>query len=262
MEIRKIAGVAICHKGKIREKNEDNLLFINKNLPMEHEGSKDILFQEEIDSEKGALFGVFDGMGGYFNGEEASFIASELVKKTFEQVKLSEEVALEILKESCYDANEKICALMEEKNLKMGTTVSLLLFLKEKLYLCNIGDSPIYRLRKGELIPIFKEHTQKIYFKNFGDIDELENRKFPLTQCIGIPPTEFKISPFLDQLDYQQGDMYLICSDGLSDMVKKKEMITYLEKTIPSEEKIMQLLDAALRNGGRDNITIILLEIL
>lgn len=262
MEIRKIAGVAICHKGKVREKNEDNLLFLNRNLPMEHEGTKDILFREETDTEKGALYGVFDGMGGYFNGEEASFIVSEIAKESIAKIKFDENIKPETLKEICYIANERICTMMEEKCIKMGATASMLLFLKEALYLCNIGDSPIYRYRRGKFTPIFKEHTQKVYFKNFVNPEDLENRKFPLTQCIGIPPTEFKISPYFIKLDFQQGDMYLICSDGLSDMVKENELTMYLEESNLLEEKILRLLKAALTNGGKDNITIILLEVL
>lgn len=258
---KQIKGVALCHKGYVREKNEDNLLFLNHNLQMNHEGSTEILFQENIIFHEEALFGVFDGMGGYYNGEEASWITSEIARKTYEKLAKGDDFVPDMLKKICFDANDIICNIMEEKHIKMGSTASMLHFSKEKLFLCNIGDSPIYRFRDTELVPIYKEHTQRAYFEKVVNMDDDEIRKFPLTQCIGISQKEFKISPYLKEIDCQDGDIYLICSDGLSDMVKKKEIANELVKKSSLSDKAKNLMDLALANGGEDNITMILLEL-
>lgn len=261
MKNRVIKGVAICHKGYVREKNEDNLLFLTRNLEMKHEGSTGILFQKELSLREEALFGVFDGMGGYSNGEEASWLTSEIAKETYKKILGGERFVPDMLKDICLKANEKTCEIMEKRYIKMGSTASMLHFSEGRMYLCNIGDSPIFQYRQKELVPIFKEHSQRVYFEKIGNMDEDECRKFPLTQCIGIPPREFKISPYLKEIDWLPGDIYLICSDGLSDMVRKSEISKELEKELPLEEKAVNLLKAALAHGGKDNITMILLEI-
>lgn len=84
--------------------------------------------------------------------------------------------------------------------------------------------------------------------------------KPPLSQNLGIPPNELVIDPYLARGPYNDGDIYLICSDGLTDMVSVDEITEVLVST-PIEEAITQLLEKALANGGKDNTTIILCKI-
>lgn len=258
-----IKGIAYCNKGYVREKNEDNLIFLNEILPVKHDGDKVALYQKELNlEERGAIFGVFDGMGGYSNGEEASALTAGFAREFYEKVLSEENFQPEMLKEICFQANDKICNIMEERHIKMGSTASMLYFDQEKLYLCNIGDSPIYQFHENTLTPVYKEHTQRAYFRNVDESPEYEMEKFPLTQCLGIPRSEFRISPYLKELEYERGDIYVICSDGLSDMLRKVEIEELLSVNDSLENIGQSLLDQALERGGKDNITIILVQIM
>ena len=132
----------------------------------------------------------------------------------------------------------------------MGTTAAMLVFAEKEVVLCNIGDSKIFRLCDGTLEQISKDH---VAVSAFGV-------KPPLSQNLGIPPNELVIDPYLARGPYNDGDIYLICSDGLTDMVSVDE-ITEVLVSKPIEEAITLLLDKALANGGKDNTTIILCKI-
>ena len=131
----------------------------------------------------------------------------------------------------------------------MGTTAAILKFAKDRIYLCNIGDSKIFRFSKGTL--------QQLSFDHVCPSESQE--KPPLSQNLGIPESETVISPYIATADYQVGDLYLICSDGLTDMVTLSE----IEDLFISEKEhaAEPLLRLALENGGRDNITLILLHV-
>ena len=132
----------------------------------------------------------------------------------------------------------------------MGTTAAMLVFADKEIALCNIGDSKIFRLYDGSLEQISKDH---VGVSAFGV-------KPPLSQNLGIPPSELVIAPYFARGAYNDGDVYLICSDGLTDMVSVEE-ITEVLVSKPIEEAITLLLDKALANGGKDNTTIILCKI-
>ena len=132
----------------------------------------------------------------------------------------------------------------------MGTTAAMLLFSKKDITLCNIGDSKVFSFSEGELEQISKDH---VVISAFGT-------KPPLSQSLGIPPNELLIEPYLAQGRYKNGDIYLICSDGLTDMVMLDEIRGILVN-YSIQEASSALVSKALENGGRDNITIILLGV-
>ena len=126
----------------------------------------------------------------------------------------------------------------------------MLLFSKDEITLCNIGDSRVFRFADGELEQISKDH---VVISAFGT-------KPPLSQNLGIPPDQLLIEPYLSQGRYKNGDKYLICSDGLTDMLTIEE-IKELLTSQQIEESATNLINKALENGGKDNVTVILLEI-
>lgn len=235
----------ISHIGNVRKINQDNFIcngeYMETNAePLNHEVYKTANAKPPI------LFGVFDGMGGEECGEVASYIAA---KKAAETKLTSKSVSL--LTEYCQNANTAICEYAKENLVSsMGTTAAMLLFSRDEITLCNIGDSKVFRLSDGVITQISIDH---VVVSVFG-------KKAPLSQNLGIPPTELIIEPYLSQGGYKQGDKYLICSDGLTDMLSTEE-IRELWTNNPQKEAAKKLVDQALKNGGKDNITIILLEI-
>lgn len=235
----------ISHKGNLRTINQDN--FICNGYYMKTDDSEiEYPLGGVVSSKRNALFGIFDGLGGEERGEIASYIAA----KTASTLKIGKDIISALL-QFCQKANDDICDdATESEASAMGTTAAILAFTGSCVTLCNIGDSKIFRFCDGVLEQISKDH---VAVSAFGV-------KPPLSQNLGIPPNELIIEPYLAQGSYNDGDIYLICSDGLTDMVTNEEIAEVLEsKTI--DEAITELLDKALCKGGRDNITIVLCKI-
>lgn len=241
----KIHYSCLSHIGNVRSVNQDN--FICDGLYMENDGTPiefplcGIKTSKEV-----SVFGIFDGMGGEECGEIASYIAS----KTASDIEIGKD-ATEALSKFCQKANLAICDYATLHDISsMGTTAAMLVFTEKEVALCNIGDSKIFRLCDGKLEQISMDHVAVAAF----------GVKPPLSQNLGIPPNELVIDPYLARGPYNDGDIYLICSDGLTDMVSVEE-ITEVLNSNPIEAAITTLLDKALAGGGKDNTTIILCKI-
>ena len=241
----KIHYSCLSHIGNVRSVNQDNFIcdgryMENDETPIEFPicGTKT--------SKEVSLFGIFDGMGGEECGEIASYIAS----KAASDIEIGKD-ATEALSKFCKKANLAICdyATLHEVS-SMGTTAAMLVFTEKEVALCNIGDSKIFRLCDGKLEQISMDHVAVAAF----------GVKPPLSQNLGIPPNELVIDPYLARGPYNDGDTYLICSDGLTDMVSVED-ITEVLNSNPIESAISTLLDKALAGGGKDNTTIILCKI-
>lgn len=241
----KIHYSCFSHIGNVRSINQDNFI-CDGHYMKNAETAIEFPLCGTKTSKEPSVFGVFDGMGGEECGEIASYIAS----KTASTIGIGKDATAD-LSQFCRKANNDICdyAALHEVS-SMGTTAAMLAFTEKEVVLCNIGDSRIFRLCNGTLEQISMDH---VTFAAFGV-------KPPLSQNLGIPPNELAIDPYLARGPYNDGDIYLICSDGLTDMVSVDEMTEVLVSK-PIEEAITLLLDKALANGGKDNTTIILCRI-
>ena len=233
------------HIGKSRKTNQDNFFCDADYMNSENSGAEGIHEGHSISSEQ-PVFGVFDGMGGEECGEMAAYIAA----KELSAFKFDKDVTQGCI-DYCKSANEKICTYTKENNLvSMGTTAAILKFAKDKICLCNVGDSKIFQFSGETFQQISYDH---IGISTFG-------KKPPLSQNLGIPERELIISPYIATGEYHSGDIYLICSDGLTDMLTVLDI-----QKILSEEKGLfaaeQLLNQALDNGGKDNITFVLIYV-
>lgn len=233
------------HIGKCRKVNQDNLYCNGNYLNYDNRGTDGIL-EGVLSPSSQAVFAVFDGMGGEECGEMAAYLAAkELSDFRFEK-DAKQDFAI-----FCKCANTKICNYTDEHKLtSMGTTAAILKFAKHQIGLCNVGDSKIFQFSEGKLQQISYDH---VGISAFG-------RKPPLSQNLGIPESELILSPYVATGEYHNGDIYLICSDGLTDMLP----VPSIEKILCDEKGSVaaeQLLKQALDNGGKDNITFILIRI-
>lgn len=235
----------VSHIGKIRSINQDNLICDGRYMDIE-EAQKGLSITGSVNTKNTSLFGVFDGMGGEEYGEVASYLAA----KNAAEIQPQKDGVM-MLSEYCEKANSDICNFAENNSVSaMGTTAAMLLFTDNEITLCNIGDSKVFRVSSGDMKQISEDHVAiSIY-----------GRKPPLTQHLGIPPYFLLIDPYFSKYGYEDGDRYLICSDGLTDMVSDEEIVKCInENKIDSATQI--LLEKSLENGGRDNVTVVLLEI-
>ena len=255
----RISASVVSHPGNCREKNEDNFCFNGKTLktnatswPMSFRGL----------SGKPVLFGIFDGMGGIKAGEKASSIAAETARLAIKNIGPDIDYT-DCLMDICKQANALACSeMINTIKQRIGTTASMLLFAEDRYFLCNIGDSPIYLFREGKLLPIFYEHTEKQnYLRLHGVNAILPKKKFKLTQNIGIFPEEMEIEPYVTSGTINSSDRFLITSDGLTDMVPEEAIVALLSRRMSPTKTVKSLLQQALDNGGKDNTTIICIDI-
>jgi protein phosphatase len=250
---RTIEAACGCHIGKVRKNNEDNFYFDGKCLELENEGLKHPAILESP-LKTGLCLAVFDGMGGENFGEHAAFAAARQLQqcqRNLADFLVSEKKYLQRLTQQLNDA--VVSAQQELSTERMGTTMVSLYFSGRYVYVCNVGDSRAYRLRDGEFLQLSADHVRLLPGQ--------EHRKAPLSQYLGIDPEEFLVEPYIARGDVQPGDIYLLCSDGLTDMLTNFEISDILLLNENSENQVQMLIDAALRQGGRDNITAIVCRI-
>lgn len=221
--------------GKLRKENEDAAWF----------------------DEARAVFAVADGMGGHLAGEVASRMAIEAVQRMARE---NERPGIAALREAVACAHETILAHAQDhiECAGMGTTLSVLWLGENYAYIAHVGDSRIYRLREGSLTQITQDHSLVEELVRAGLITREQARTHPrrniITRALG---THGENEPDLLVTDVQDGDVFLLCTDGLTGMVPDDE----IERTLRDcgmEAAADRLLALALDAGGRDNVTLIL----
>lgn len=231
--------------GKCRAINQDNFICNGKYMRQD-ESTVCYKLSGSFSNEEPGILGVFDGIGGEAHGEIASLIAAAAASQM-----TPGENPVQQVRDLCFIANDRICDFARENQTgSMGTTGAMLVFSQKEIALCNIGDSKIFRFDNNKLKQISVDHYG---FAAYG-------RKAPLSQYLGIPATELIIEPYMARGIYSDGDIFLICSDGLTDMVSVPEIEEILS-IMDIEEAREELVLTALENGGKDNITVILCKI-
>lgn len=211
-----------------------------------------------------------DGMGGYNAGEIASgmataFIKSELSRWLIEAGDGAKAREVRRAMEICVDnANRSIfnSANSNAHYAGMGTTLVVGVFREDKLVLGHIGDSRCYRLRDGVLLQITKDHSLLQEQMDAGLITAEQaatsSIKNLVTRALGVDES---VLLEVNEHPVQANDLYLMCSDGLSDMIDDIAINRVVSTDMPLEQKARQLIDLANANGGRDNISVLLVEL-
>lgn len=211
-----------------------------------------------------------DGMGGYNAGEIASgmattFIKSELGRWLSQAGRHANAREVRRAMEICVDnANRSIfnAANSNPQYSGMGTTLVIGVFQDTRLMLGHIGDSRCYRLRGSEFMQITKDHSLLQEQMDAGLITPEQaatsTNKNLVTRALGV---EDAVLLEVNEHRVEPGDIYLMCSDGLSDMVDDEGIAKILENPAPLEQKSTQLIEVANANGGRDNISVLLAQV-
>ena len=201
---------------------------------------------------------VADGMGGHQAGEVASALAVE----TFAQRMRSTAVKpQDRLRRAVYAANLAIYdkAQADPGMSGMGTTLTGLLFENGEAHIAHVGDSRCYLMRNKALVQVTSDHTlvEELLLK--GAITPREAQNHPkrnvITRALG---TELTVKTDILRLRMQPGDMFLLCSDGLSGYVSDRAIQDVLNSRMRREDKVAALVEKAIEGGGRDNITVLL----
>ena len=211
-----------------------------------------------------------DGMGGYNAGEVASSMAVSLLATRIVDIRddaeaqdfdpAGQRIAHRQLRERIEEANAEIYfASQNEPQLAgMGTTLVVAWFYDNHLTVAHLGDSRLYRLRGGRLERLTRDHSLLQEQLDSGMISaeqaRVSRRRNLVTRALGV---ELRVSPELRDFEVQAGDLYLLCSDGLSDMVEDTAIRRTLLVSRTAAEAADSLVEQALDNGGHDNVTVL-----
>ncbi len=226
--------------------------------------------------EQRKLVVLADGMGGYQAGEVASQLAVDVVREESADLTLSDTdlgrvdpesgiaVAMRQLRSAIEKANNRICSVArgkEELN-GMGTTIVAARFYDGRVGIAHVGDSRCYRLRDAKLVQLTRDHSYVQDQLEKGFITEEAARSSPqknlITRALGIDAiAEADVQEFRTHT----ADIYLLCSDGLSDLVSDEQIQAMLNEARPANEQTARLIAAANANGGRDNISAIIVKV-
>ncbi len=225
---------ARTHAGWVRPNNQDTLLLL------------------------GRLYGVADGMGGHNGGEVASNGAAAVIGDMLSGLEPNEkrlETGIQAANRRLYEQQAQDAALSG-----MGTTVTVLWEGNEEVFIGHVGDSRAYLLRDGVFAQITQDHSVVAEMMRQGILTKEKAKKHPyrnvITRAVG---TSSGIEVDVIRKDKKPGDIWLICSDGLYGMVEESEIESAL-KTLTLEDAAEHLLKLALNNGGRDNVSFVLLS--
>ena len=206
------------------------------------------------------LFIVADGMGGHNAGDFASRYTVEHVVKAIADSGLSGPIAL--FSEALRQVNADLLALAaNDKRLQgMGTTFVGATITQDCLYVANVGDSRLYIVNE-EIVQITKDHSLVQEMVRMGEMNQAQARIHPdkniITRAIGA--RDYVEADFFN-LELHTGDMVLLCSDGLTNMVDDETIFRILKCGGSLEDRVEELVRVANQNGGKDNISVIVIE--
>lgn len=217
-----------------------------------------------------------DGMGGYNAGEVASGMATTVITTEMQQLlgrvhpydvdpESNKAIAAKLVREQVMKANASIyhAAQSQPQYAGMGTTLVVCLFYDNKALVAHLGDSRLYRMRDGALKQVTRDHSLLQEQIDSGLITAEQAKhaqhKNLVTKALGIDPT---VEPEIREYETRPGDIYLLCSDGLPDMVEDEDISMTLE-ALGANLKLaaQQLVQMANDNGGKDNVSVILVRV-
>jgi len=224
--------------------------------------------------EEGAMLLVADGLGGHVGGEIASKLAVSILRDKLkeqppslpqEEEESNKSGIISVLTEGIQQANESIHRTnmdLIKRGRPMGTTLLGVIIERKRVHIANIGDSRCYHVRDGEIIAKTEDHSWVDEQVKLGLMSRAEAesdvRRNLVTRCIGTDP-EVVVDTYVWHV--VPGDLLLLCTDGLVNMVKDAEIRDTFRKRGSSAEIATRLVNLANENGGRDNITVIVAHI-
>lgn len=238
-----------CNIGKLRTNNEDNFCFDGRCLSIdEPPPAQPLCLQTPV--KRGMQFAVLDGMGGEEYGELASWEAAQALLSNSHHLRPPQKH----LRQLTLRLNDAVVAAQKIRNTyRMGSTLALLYLTRRHAFVCNAGDSRIYRFRNGSVIQLSVDHVAVRPGR--------EHRKAPLTRFLGLDPEEVILEPSISKFKLVRGDIFLICSDGVTDMLTDQQIAEILHSGADASGCVDALIQASLNQGGRDNITAIVCKL-
>jgi serine/threonine protein phosphatase PrpC len=233
----------------------------------QRQNNEDAFIAEPVLKDRYIAACVIDGVGGYEGGEVAAAIARQSILDYFSVPSGS---VLTMMQEALMDANDKIVREKQAQAAyhKMACVVTLALIEKgsNKFYYAHVGDTRLYLFRDGSLVKVTKDHSFVGFLEDSGRLDEASAMAHPkrneINKALGFEAPVQNAADYIEtgESPFLPGDLILICSDGLSDLIDKRTITSILHAGKGLNDKAKALIDAANNAGGKDNITVVLVQ--
>jgi len=239
------------------------MIYAKTDIGKARERNQDYYYISPEDEEL-KLYILADGMGGYKGGEIASSLATEAAKRyiqdNFYKIPKERDAILKLINDAIQYAN--MVVFEESKKVKelegMGTTLEVCLIYNNKAYIGHIGDSRVYRIRKGVIRKLTKDHSYVQQLVEDGKITREEANIHPkknmLTKALGCSAY---VEPDIRARNFELGDIFIMCSDGLTNMVEDNRIFDIV--TLGPQTAVDELIKEANQAGGYDNITVVII---
>lgn len=235
-----------CTMGKVRRNNEDNFYCAGE-IRTNPDSVDEIFLNGCVTSKDNETLAVFDGMGGEACGEIASYLAAATTQQFLKDKAHYDDYLYEL----SFMLNDRVVAETKSRSVVlMGSTAAMVQFNRKEIYILNSGDSRIYKLTNGELTLLSKDQVAKGYGNNA-----------PLTNFLGVPPQKREFAPYIARGEYKNEDVFLICTDGVYDMIDENTLVSMLCSDIPLAEIVKNIIELSKENGGVDNATAVVCKI-
>ena len=236
------------HPGRRRRENEDSF---------------DVDFEADVYPARPGLFVVCDGVGGALAGKTASDLGVREMRAAFRDSDCAD------LSQRLIEAAERAGDAIFERSQRdaatsgMATTLVVAAFDRDRCYVANVGDSRAYRLTDGQIARLTTDHTLIQEQLESGMITEDQAAVSPyrhmITRSLGMEPSDLGVQAY-PPIALSGGDVYLLCSDGLTDMVSEEDILRIGSQQDP-QRAAEALVDLANKHGGRDNVTVLVVRV-
>jgi PPM family protein phosphatase len=265
---RRIESHGLSHIGLVRKSNEDHFVIasLQRSVQVRQTNLEDREIFERLCGPKAYLFAVADGVGGLRGGRLASGMAVETIVEYLGETVASyhgvgaaqERNFLEPLSLAVQRAHDRLLmAFQSQRRGGPATTLTMALLVWPRLFLVHVGDSRAYHQRGGQFRRLTRDQTVGAFFVDQQGMSEQQAEAAGLNNVLASAIGAEDMSPSVDVIDLEPGDVLLLCTDGLTRHVSEERIAEILARTVDVEASCHELVDLALAGGGRDNITAI-----
>jgi PPM family protein phosphatase len=264
---RRLESFGLSHVGKVREGNEDHFVIasLQRSLEVRQTNLEERALLDPLCGPKAYLFAVADGVGGQAGGRLASEMTLQTIVQylsetvgSYHAVPVGQEHAfLDPLRAAVQRAHDTVLTKFGQAQGGPATTLTIVLVVWPRAYIVHVGDSRAYQLRGGKLERLTRDQTMGAFLVAEMAMSEQQVEQGGYNNVLASAVGARDMTPAVSDLEVQQGDMLLLCTDGLTKHVSEERIAEVLDGAESAEAACRKLVDLALEDGGTDNVTVV-----
>ncbi|MEO8563835.1 MAG: protein phosphatase 2C domain-containing protein [bacterium] len=264
---RRLESFGLSHVGKVREGNEDHFVIasLQRSLEVRQTNLEDRALLDPLCGPKAYLFAVADGVGGQAGGALASGITLQTIVEYLSQtvgsyhaVPMGQEHSfLDPLRAAVQRAHDKVLATFGQAQGGPATTLTIVLVVWPHAFVVHVGDSRAYHLRGGKLEKLTRDQTMGAFLVSEMAMSEQQVERGGYNNVLASAVGARDMTPAVSDIELHQGDVLILCTDGLTKHVSEAQIAEVLGRTPDAEAGCRELVELALEGGGKDNVTVV-----